>query len=56
MEAEFYLKNRESGINKILRSHRPNDKASTVIKAIVAAGVYPQYAVLDQYNVYKVSS
>lgn len=56
LEAEFYMKNRESGINKILRSHRPNDKTNTIIKAVISAGVYPQYAIFDQYNVYKVGN
>uniref|UniRef100_A0A0N5ALD2 ATP-dependent RNA helicase DHX34 n=1 Tax=Syphacia muris TaxID=451379 RepID=A0A0N5ALD2_9BILA len=56
LEAEFYLRNRESGIGKILKSHKLNDEIITVVKTIVTAGVYPQYAILDQYNVYKVGN
>lgn len=51
---EFYMENRESGIRNILKSHRLNDATLSVLKFIVTAGVHPQYAILDQYNSYKV--
>lgn len=53
---EFYMENRESGIRNILKSHRLNDATISIIKFIVLAGVHPQYAILDQYNCYKVKS
>lgn len=51
---EFYMENRESGIRNILKSHRLNDATFSILKFIVTAGVHPQYAILDQYNSYKV--
>ncbi|VDK47196.1 unnamed protein product [Anisakis simplex] len=53
---EFYLKNRERGIGGVLRSHRLNDASQQILKMLITAGVYPQYAVLDQYNSYKVGN
>ncbi|MFH4980195.1 hypothetical protein AB6A40_006904 [Gnathostoma spinigerum] len=53
---EFYLKNREGGIKNILISHRLSDVTSTVLKVIIAIGLYPQYAILDQYNCYKIGN
>lgn len=48
------MENRESGIRNILKSHRLNDATFSILKFIITAGVYPQYAILDQYNSYKV--
>ncbi|KHN80625.1 putative ATP-dependent RNA helicase DHX34 [Toxocara canis] len=53
---EFYLKNREGGMREVLRSHRLNDASSLVLKMLITAGVYPQYAILDQYNSYKLGN
>uniref|UniRef100_A0A0R3RJZ5 HA2 domain-containing protein n=1 Tax=Elaeophora elaphi TaxID=1147741 RepID=A0A0R3RJZ5_9BILA len=53
---EFYMENRESGIRNILKSHRLNDATFSILKFIVTAGVHPQYAILDQYNSYKVGN
>ncbi|VDN18409.1 unnamed protein product [Gongylonema pulchrum] len=53
---EFYMKNREGGIRSILKSHRLNDATSSVLKFVVTAAVHPQYAILDQYNSYKVGN
>ncbi|VDK77457.1 unnamed protein product [Onchocerca ochengi] len=53
---EFYMENRESGIRNILKSHRLNDATLSVLKFIVTAGVHPQYAILDQYNSYKIGN
>lgn len=53
---EFYIKNRESGIRDILESHHLTTKSIVMISMTVVAGVYPQYAILDQYNHYKVTS
>lgn len=52
---EFYLKNKEVGMKDVLQSHRLNDASSLIIKMVVTAAVYPHYAILDQYNSYKVS-
>ncbi|VBB31233.1 unnamed protein product [Acanthocheilonema viteae] len=53
---EFYMENRESGIRNILKSHRLNDATFSILKFIVTAGVHPQYAILDQYNSYKIGN
>ncbi|MCP9257449.1 putative ATP-dependent RNA helicase DHX34 [Dirofilaria immitis] len=53
---EFYMENRESGIRNILKSHRLNDATLSILKFIVTAGVHPQYAILDQYNSYKIGN
>uniref|UniRef100_A0A915Q1Z1 ATP-dependent RNA helicase n=1 Tax=Setaria digitata TaxID=48799 RepID=A0A915Q1Z1_9BILA len=53
---EFYMENRESGIRNILKSHRLNDASVSILKFIITAGVHPQYAILDQYNSYKIGN
>uniref|UniRef100_F1KT44 ATP-dependent RNA helicase DHX34 n=2 Tax=Ascaris TaxID=6251 RepID=F1KT44_ASCSU len=53
---EFYLKNKEVGMKDVLQSHRLNDASSLIIKMVVTAAVYPHYAILDQYNSYKVGN
>ncbi|EFO15294.1 hypothetical protein LOAG_13218 [Loa loa] len=50
------MENRESGIRNILKSHRLNDATFSILKFIVTAGVHPQYAILDQYNSYKIGN
>lgn len=47
---EFSLVTGGKGMERELRSHRLDDNIATELKLILAAGLYPQFAMLDPAN------
>ncbi|WKY07251.1 hypothetical protein Q1695_007019 [Nippostrongylus brasiliensis] len=50
---EFLLNYKQRDVEKIRRSHRLRRKDAEVIRIIIAAGLYPQYTLLDTSNKYQ---
>ncbi|KAI1724583.1 EF hand associated domain-containing protein [Ditylenchus destructor] len=51
---EFSLNTDNQSIQKELTSHRLNDATANIIKMIIASGLYPQFALIDPSNNFKV--
>uniref|UniRef100_A0A915CP45 DEAD-box helicase OB fold domain-containing protein n=1 Tax=Ditylenchus dipsaci TaxID=166011 RepID=A0A915CP45_9BILA len=51
---EFSLVTDNRSLQKELTTHRLNDATATVVKMVIASGLYPQYAVVDPTNNFRV--
>jgi hypothetical protein len=49
-QLEFSLVTGGKGLEKELLSHKLNETTATLIKMIIAAGLYPQYSIVEPTN------
>uniref|UniRef100_A0A1I7WZ41 Helicase C-terminal domain-containing protein n=1 Tax=Heterorhabditis bacteriophora TaxID=37862 RepID=A0A1I7WZ41_HETBA len=50
---EFLLSHKQRDVDNVRKTHKLRRNDAEVIRLVIAAGLYPQYAVLDNFNKYQ---